>query len=57
VPDLVGEGTSARVVVVVGHAHEHAQAGADRADGRTVDVDPRLRDPLHQPAHEVKLRR
>jgi hypothetical protein len=56
VPDLVGECAGLRVGVVMRHADQHAQPGPDRTNGLTVDVDPRLRHPLHQSAHGVKLR-
>ena len=52
VPHLLGQLARDGVVVAVGHAHEHAEAGADLADHRAVDPDTRFGDTLDQRAHD-----
>ena len=49
--ELVGHPSGDVVIVVVGHADEHAQTGSDAGDLLTGDDDGRLRHPLHDGPH------
>ncbi len=51
-PDLLGQPPGSRLIVAVGDADEHAQAGPDLADDGTVDPDSGLGDPLDEGPHD-----
>jgi hypothetical protein len=51
-PELAGQLLGVRGVVVVGDAHEHAQAGADAAHHLAVDRHGRAGHPLDESAHD-----
>ena len=49
--ELVGHPPGDVVIVVMGHADEHAQTGPDAGDLVVIDDDGRLRHPLDDGPH------